>query len=82
MTLCTPDGGTLAIPIVGRDDVIDVTGAGDTVAAVFALSLACGASFQQAAHLANHAAGVVVMKAGTASCDTEELRRSIPSRSN
>ena len=50
----------------GSDEVADVTGAGDTVIAVFALALLAGASFLDAARLSNYAAGLVVMKAGTA----------------
>lgn len=52
--------------------VHDVTGAGDTVAAVFALSLAAGLDFKLSTWLANLAAGVVVRKVGTATCQPEE----------
>ena len=54
------------IPIFGSDEVADVTGAGDTVIATFSLALAAGASFYEAARLANYAGGIVVMKRGTA----------------
>ena len=57
------------IPIFGSDEVTDVTGAGDTVIATFALALAAGASFYEAARLANYAGGLVVMKRGTATVD-------------
>lgn len=77
MTLCQEEEGPVSIPIVGREDVTDVTGAGDTVVAVFTLALASGASYVEAAHLANHAAGVVVTKAETATCDPEELEASL-----
>jgi D-beta-D-heptose 7-phosphate kinase/D-beta-D-heptose 1-phosphate adenosyltransferase len=60
------------IPTVARE-VYDVTGAGDTVIATLALALAAGASMREAAVLANHAAGVVVGKVGTASLTREEL---------
>ena len=60
------------IPTVARE-VYDVTGAGDTVIATLALALASGASLEEAAVLANHAAGVVVGKVGTASLTREEL---------
>jgi len=53
--------------------VFDVTGAGDTVIAALALGLAAGASYAEAASLANIAAGVVVGKIGTATVDQEEL---------
>jgi D-beta-D-heptose 7-phosphate kinase/D-beta-D-heptose 1-phosphate adenosyltransferase len=54
-------------------EVYDVTGAGDTVIATLAAALAAGASLVEAASLANHAAGVVVAKLGTATADAEEL---------
>jgi len=55
-------------------DVSDVSGAGDTSIAVFALALAAGANSIEAAEIANHAAGVVVAKLGTASLNVGELR--------
>ncbi len=58
-------------------EVFDVSGAGDTVIAVVLLSLAAGASHVEAAMLANHAAGVVVGKIGTATCSTDELLESL-----
>jgi rfaE bifunctional protein kinase chain/domain len=61
------------IPISGSDQVTDVTGAGDTVIATFTAALAAGASTENAAHLANHAGGIVVMKRGTATVTREEL---------
>jgi len=64
------------IPTVARE-VYDVTGAGDTVVATLALALASGASLEEAAILANHAAGVVVGKVGTASLTREELLATI-----
>ena len=60
------------IPTVARE-VFDVTGAGDTVIAVFTLSLTAGATKFQAADLANHAAGIVVGKMGTVAVTTREL---------
>ncbi|HJY87444.1 MAG TPA: PfkB family carbohydrate kinase [Candidatus Acidoferrales bacterium] len=66
-----------AIPIYGTDQVADVTGAGDTVIAVFTLALAAGATFVEAAHLANYAGGIVVMKRGTATVTREELLAAI-----
>jgi rfaE bifunctional protein kinase chain/domain len=65
------------IPIVGTDQIADVTGAGDTVIATFAVALAAGASFAEAARLANHAGGLVVMKRGTATVTLAELRASV-----
>jgi|ERR1700733_1476640 len=60
-------------PAVARE-VFDVTGAGDTVVAVVAAVLGCGGMrIEEAARLANHAAGVVVRKTGTATCSKNEL---------
>jgi rfaE bifunctional protein kinase chain/domain len=58
-------------------EVYDVTGAGDTVIATLAASLAAGASMLEAAMLANHAAGIVVGKIGTATASADELVNSI-----
>ncbi len=54
--------------------IYDVTGAGDTVAAVVALALAAGAALEDAVYLANLAAGIVVRKLGTATVTVNELR--------
>ena len=71
------DGAEIThIPTVARE-VYDVTGAGDTVIATLALALASGASLEEAAVLANHAAGVVVGKVGTASVTPAELLATI-----
>jgi D-beta-D-heptose 7-phosphate kinase/D-beta-D-heptose 1-phosphate adenosyltransferase len=63
------------IPTVAQE-VYDVSGAGDTAIATLTLALAAGASAQEAAAIANHAAGVVVGKIGTATCSPAELRAS------
>jgi D-glycero-beta-D-manno-heptose-7-phosphate kinase len=65
------------IGVYGNADAVDVTGAGDTVIAVFTLSLASGASFVEAAHLANYAGGIVVMKRGTATVARRELEAAV-----
>jgi len=65
------------IPIYGSDEVADVTGAGDTVIAVFTAALAAGASTEEAARLANYAGGIVVMKRGTATVARNELESAI-----
>ncbi len=70
---------TVHIPIFGSDQVTDVTGAGDTVIATVTLALAAGASFYEAARLANYAGGLVVMKRGTATVSGDELRNAIES---
>jgi len=64
---------SLHVPAYGSDEVADVTGAGDTVIAVFTLALLAGADFSDAARLANYAAGLVVMKAGTATLCVDEI---------
>jgi rfaE bifunctional protein kinase chain/domain len=69
----------LVIPIHGSTDIVDVTGAGDTVISVFTLALTCGATFKQAAQLANYAGGIVVMKKGTATLSPQELKEAIGS---
>ena len=68
---------TVHIPIFGSDQIADVTGAGDTVMAAMTLALAAGATFEEAARLANYAGGLVVMKRGTATVSAAELRRAI-----
>lgn len=65
------------IPAYGNQDAVDVTGAGDTVIATFTLALAAGATFSEAAHLANFAGGIVVMKRGTATVSRAELEAAI-----
>jgi D-glycero-beta-D-manno-heptose-7-phosphate kinase len=77
MALFEPDEATTHIPIFGSDEIADVTGAGDTVIATMTLALSAGASFPDAARLANYAGGIVVMKRGTATVSGEELRRAI-----
>jgi bifunctional ADP-heptose synthase (sugar kinase/adenylyltransferase) len=73
MALFEPKQPTVHIPIFGSDEVTDVTGAGDTVIATFGLALSAGASFYEAARLANYAGGLVVMKRGTATVSAREL---------
>jgi D-glycero-beta-D-manno-heptose-7-phosphate kinase len=79
MSLFEPKVPTVHIPIFGSDEIADVTGAGDTVMAALALGLAAGATFYEAARLANYAGGIVVMKRGTATVTAEELRHAIQS---
>lgn len=77
MMLLEGDAPPLHIAAVGAAQPVDGTGAGDTVIATFALALASGASFSEAARLANYAGGLVVMKRGTASITCSELEHSI-----
>ena len=79
MALFQPKQPTIHIPIFGSDEVADVTGAGDTVIATVALALAGGASFYEAARLANYAGGLVVMKRGTATISSGELSAAVKS---
>lgn len=65
------------IEAVGSSAAVDVTGAGDTVIAAYALGLASGLSFSDAARIANHAGGIVVMKKGTAAVTSDELNASL-----
>ena len=64
------------IPTVAKN-VYDVTGAGDTVIAAFTLAYATGSSMEEAAVIANHAAGVVVGEVGTAVVTTDQLQKSL-----
>jgi D-glycero-beta-D-manno-heptose-7-phosphate kinase len=77
MALFEESEDPLLIPVYGTDQIADVTGAGDTVIATFTLALAAGASCSDAAHLANYAGGIVVMKMGTATVGAEELARAV-----
>lgn len=77
MTLLEGDAVPIHIPAVGAQQAVDVTGAGDTVIATFALALASGASFTDAARLANYAGGLVVMKRGTATVSAAELKHAV-----
>ena len=67
----------IQIPVHGSDQAVDVTGAGDTVLAAYTLALASGASALEAAHIANIAGGLVVMKRGTATVSQAELLETI-----
>lgn len=77
MALFERDTPTVHIPIHGSDQISDVTGAGDTVIATMTLARAAGATFEEAARLANYAGGLVVMKRGTATVTADELRTAI-----
>ena len=72
MALLQGNDELVTIPTMAKE-VYDVTGAGDTVVATLALGLAAGCSMKDSAVLANHAAGIVVGKVGTASVSGDEL---------
>jgi rfaE bifunctional protein kinase chain/domain len=77
MALFTNGSDPELIPIFGSTDIVDVTGAGDTVISTFALAATAGISFQNAARLANCAAGIVVMKRGAATVSFDELSEAL-----
>lgn len=77
MSLFEEGRAPLHLPVVGSDQVVDVTGAGDTVISTYVLALAAGASFPDAAAIANVAGGIVVQKHGTATTDAQELSRTL-----
>ncbi len=76
MSLFERGGAVHHIPAVAKE-VYDVTGAGDTVMSAFTLALAAGATLREAAVIANHAAGVVVGKVGTAVVTRAELQAAL-----
>jgi D-beta-D-heptose 7-phosphate kinase/D-beta-D-heptose 1-phosphate adenosyltransferase len=69
-------GSAIHISAVAKE-VYDVTGAGDTVIGLFALAVAAGANFKEAAYIANQAAGIVVGKVGTATVSQNELMQAL-----
>ena len=79
LMLLEGDGEPVYVPTAARE-VYDVTGAGDTVIATLAAALASGASLVEAAMLANHAAGLVVGKLGTATASADELLDAIKAK--
>ena len=76
MALFEKGGKITRVPTAARE-VFDVSGAGDTVIATLALSLAAGAKMHEAAKISNIAAGIVVGKLGTATASPEELREAV-----
>ncbi len=77
MVLAEAGKPPLEIPVIGSDQPVDVTGAGDTVIAAFSLGLSSGLDLSDAAKAANHAGGIVVMKKGTAVVTIDELEASL-----
>jgi D-glycero-beta-D-manno-heptose-7-phosphate kinase len=76
MSLFEKDGKVTNIPTFAKE-VYDIVGAGDTSVATLTLALASGASFEEAAIIANHAAGITVGKIGTSTLNLDELKKSI-----
>jgi D-beta-D-heptose 7-phosphate kinase/D-beta-D-heptose 1-phosphate adenosyltransferase len=78
LTVLDSEGKVSHMPTLARE-VFDVTGAGDTLVAVLASSLAVGATLEVASLIANSAAAVVVAKVGTATVTGTEIRKSLKS---
>ncbi|XPV76353.1 MAG: bifunctional heptose 7-phosphate kinase/heptose 1-phosphate adenyltransferase [Desulfovibrio sp.] len=76
MALFLEDGKVRHIPTFAKK-VFDVTGAGDTVIAAYALAYAAGCSFEMAATIANYAAGISVGQVGAATASVEEIIRDV-----
>ena len=76
MTLFNQGKKAVHIPTMAQE-VFDVSGAGDTVISTLTLALAAKAGLLNAAIIANHAAGIVVGKVGTATCTPTELKQSL-----
>lgn len=68
------------IPVFNKSKVFDVTGAGDTVTAVYTLALACGAEPVYAAIIGNIAAGIVVRQFGCATTNIDEILSAVPEK--
>jgi bifunctional ADP-heptose synthase (sugar kinase/adenylyltransferase) len=73
MAVFEPGREPVLIPAVGSDEITDVSGAGDTVTAAFALARMAGAGWVEAAWIADCAASRVVTKMGAATCSPDEL---------
>lgn len=76
MSLFEKSGKVSQIPTFAKE-IFDIVGAGDTSVATLTLALASGANFEEAAIIANHAAGITVGKVGTSTVSLEELKESI-----
>jgi D-glycero-beta-D-manno-heptose-7-phosphate kinase len=77
MSVMMEAGQYCHIPVTNTSEVLDVTGAGDTVIALVTMAVAAGADLFDAARLANYGAGVVVRKWGNAVLKPEELRAAL-----
>jgi len=77
MLLVEETGKTSWIPPFGSEETVDVTGAGDTVAAILGAALAAGADFEEAAGLANIAAGLAVRKICAATLTVAEIKEAL-----
>lgn len=77
MTLFEKNKQPIHIPVTNKSEIYDVTGAGDTVVVTMMLAIAAGASYEDAARIANYAAGIVVRKPGTATIAAKELKEAV-----
>lgn len=73
MVIFTKDGKVIKIPVFNKSEVFDVTGAGDTVTALYTMALSVGAEFEYAAVIGNIAAGIVVKHFGCATTTIDEI---------
>ncbi len=80
MVVIEPDEKYTHIPVFNKSEVFDVTGAGDTVTAVYSLALASGANPVDAAVIGNIAAGIVVKQFGCATTNIDEILNSVPDK--
>lgn len=78
MVVVDNNGKYTHIPVFNKAEVFDVTGAGDTVTALYTLALAAGAEPVYAAIIGNIAAGIVVKQYGCATTSIDEIIKSIP----
>lgn len=78
MVLVDKDGSYIHIPVFNKSEVFDVTGAGDTVTAIYSLAIAIGAEPVYAAIIGNIAAGIVVKQFGCATTNIDEILGSMP----
>lgn len=77
MFVARPNANYAKIPVFNKSEVFDVTGAGDTVTAVYTLALACGADAFYAAIIGNIAASIVVKQFGCATTTIDELLNAV-----
>ena len=72
MSIFQNNGNQIDLPIISKE-VYDITGAGDTVLSTLSIALASGWNLEEAAYLANCAAGIVIGKIGTATTTLDEI---------
>ena len=80
MVIITKDGEYTHIPVFNKSKVFDVTGAGDTVTAIYTLALSVGAEPVYAAIIGNIAAGIVIKQFGCATTTIKEILNAIPNK--